>query len=387
MTAWLVRKLIRNADQVEDIEVRAAYGTLASCTGVVVNLLLAAAKFIMGLISGSLAITADAANNLSDAAGSVVTLISVRVAKKPVDHEHPFGHGRMEYIGSLAVGALIVVMGVGLLRDGITAIVSPAQLTVSWLVVGILVASILAKLWLFFYYRKLGKLIHNSTLLAASKDSISDVMATSAVLISLLLTYFFHWSVDGYMGVLVALLVLKAGLSVCRDTVDSLLGGKPDPEKIKQIRDLLLSYDGILGMHDLVLHDYGPGRCVASVHAEVSDKSNIVEIHEVIDNAEREIAQKMHMAICIHMDPIATKNEVVNGVHRQMAEFLKNTDSCLSLHDFRMVDGQDHINLIFDCVLPAGYQHRDELLAALRAYATSLNPRYHLVVQFDTDYT
>lgn len=387
MTAWLIRKFISNAESAQEPEVRAAYGTLGPCTGVVINLLLAAAKFFMGLISGSLAIMADAANNLSDAAGSIVTLISVRVAKKPVDHEHPFGHGRMEYIGSLAVGALIVVMGVGLLRDGVTSIFNPEPLTLSWIVIAILLLSVLAKLWLFFFYRRLGRKINNSTLLAASKDSISDVLATSAVLLSLVLNLAFGWKIDGYIGVLVALVVLKAGIDVCRDTVDSLLGGKPDPEKIQQIRELLMGYEGILGLHDLVLHDYGPGRCIASVHAEVSANSDIVAIHEVIDNAEREIGQKMHMAICIHMDPIVTNDENVNRVHRKMAEYLHNADPCLSLHDFRMVPGQDHINLIFDCVLPAGYKGREELLQGLSAYALSLDPRYRLVVQFDTDFT
>ena len=285
------------------------------------------------------------------------------------------------------MGALIVVMGVGLLRDGVTSIFNPEPLTLSWIVIAILLLSVLAKLWLFFFYRRLGRKINSSTLLAASKDSISDVLATSAVLLSLVLNLAFGWKIDGYIGVLVALVVLKAGIDVCRDTVDSLLGGKPDPEKIQQIRELLMGYEGILGLHDLVLHDYGPGRCIASVHAEVSANSDIVAIHEVIDNAEREIGQKMHMAICIHMDPIVTNDENVNRVHRKMAEYLHNADPCLSLHDFRMVPGQDHINLIFDCVLPAGYKGREELLQGLSAYALSLDPRYRLVVQFDTDFT
>lgn len=384
---WLVRRFVPNAQNTQDQEVRAAYGTLGSCTGVVVNLLLAASKFMMGMISGSLAITADAANNLSDAAGSIVTLISVRLAKKPVDQEHPFGHGRMEYVGSLVVGALIVLMGVTLLKDGITSILHPAALTHSWLVVAVLAFSILMKGWLYFFYRKLGMTIHNGTLIAASKDSFSDVLATAAVLISLLINRIFHLTIDGYMGVLVALIVLKAGIDVCRETMDSLLGSKPDPQKIKQIKELLLKYDEILGVHDLVLHDYGPGRCIASVHAEVSAKSDIVEIHEVIDTAEREISDKMHMAICIHMDPIVTEDENVNRVKKQMTEFLHHTDASLSMHDFRMVPGQEQTNLIFDCVLPAGYQGRDELLKSLKAYALSLDEHYRLVVQFDTDYT
>ena len=387
MTAWLIRRFVPHHDQVTQSGVRAAYGTLASITGIIVNVLLAAGKFLIGLISGSLAITADAANNLSDAAGSVMTLISVRLANKPVDPEHPFGHGRMEYIGSLAVGALIVAMGFSLLRDGLSAILHPEALTVSWVVLVVLALSILGKLWLYFFYRQTGSAIQNGTLLAAAKDSLGDVLSTGAVLLSVVLNAAFGWKLDGWIGLVVAVIVLKAGAEVCRDTVDSLLGGKPDPEKIQQIRELLLAREGILGLHDLVLHDYGPGRCVASVHAEVSAEGNILDIHEMIDDAEREIGEIMHMPICIHMDPIVTTDETTNRVRQQLADFLGAMDASLSMHDFRMVPGEGHTNLIFDCVLPAGYKEKDVLLKALTAYARSLDDRYRLVVQFDTDYT
>ena len=387
MTAWLIRRFVKDYENTENGEVRAAYGTLGSCVGILVNLLLSAGKFLIGLLSGSVAILADAANNLSDAAGSIVALVSTRVARKPVDAEHPFGHGRMEYLGSLGVGLLILVMAFTLLKEGMEAILTPAALSVSWPVLTVLGVSIAVKAWLYFFYRRLGRATDNGTLLAASKDSLGDVLSTGAVLLSVLAYLAFNWAIDGWIGLLVAAVVLKGGFDVCRDTMDSLLGGKPDPEKIRQIRELLLARDGILGIHDLVLHDYGPGRCIASVHAEVSADANIVAIHEVIDDAEREIGQKMHMAICIHMDPIVTSDDKVNHVHQQMSDFLKNTDPCLSLHDFRMVPGQGHINLIFDCVTPAGYKGRDELLKALSAYARSLDGRYRLVVQFDTDYT
>ena len=387
MTAWLIRRFVPHHDQVTQSGVRAAYGTLASITGIIVNVLLAAGKFLIGLISGSLAITADAANNLSDAAGSVMTLISVRLANKPVDPEHPFGHGRMEYIGSLAVGALIVAMGFSLLRDGLSAILHPEALTVSWVVLVVLALSILGKLWLYFFYRKTGSAIQNGTLLAAAKDSLGDVLSTGAVLLSVVLNAAFGWKLDGWIGLVVAVIVLKAGVEVCRDTVDSLLGGKPDPEKIQQIRELLLARKGILGLHDLVLHDYGPGRCVASVHAEVSAEGNILDIHEMIDDAEREIGEIMHMPICIHMDPIVTTDETTNRVRQQLVDFLSAMDASLSMHDFRMVPGEGHTNLIFDCVLPAGYKEKDVLLKALTAHARSLDDRYRLVVQFDTDYT
>ncbi|MBE5800991.1 MAG: cation transporter [Clostridiales bacterium] len=387
MTSWLIKRFVPNCENTGDGKVRTAYATLGATVGIAVNVLLAAAKFLMGVLSGSLAVTADAANNLSDAAGSIVALITTRMAQKPVDADHPFGHGRMEYLGSLAVGALIVVMAVSLLRDGVAAIFNPQPLTVSLVVVIVMVLSVGFKLWLYLFYRKLGKQTQNGTLLATSKDSLSDAIATGAVLLSMLLFTLFGWMIDGYIGVVVALLVLKAGYEVCRDTVDSLLGGKPDPEKIQQIRQMLMSNEGILGIHDLVLHDYGPGRCFASAHAEVSAKGDILAIHEMIDDAERKISRELNMPICIHMDPIVTDDENINQVRRQMEEFLMHTDASLSMHDFRMVPGQGHTNLIFDCVLPAGYKGRQELHQALCAYASSLDERYQLVVEYDTDYT
>lgn len=387
MTAWLIRHFIKDYQNVTDNDVRERYGTLASVTGILVNVLLAALKFLMGLLSGSLAVMADAANNLSDAAGSIVTLITVRLANKPVDQEHPFGHGRLEYIGSLGVGALILLMGLSLLSDAVKGILHPQPLSTSWMVAAVLVFSVLMKLWLYFYYRKLGTAVNNGTLLAAAKDSLGDVLSTGAVLVGILLHMAFHISVDGYIGLAVAIVVLKAGVDVCHDTLDSLLGCKPDPDKIRRIREILLSKPGILGLHDLVLHDYGPGRCIASVHAEVSADGNILDIHEMIDQAEREVAEQMHLPICIHMDPIVTSDETTNRLHRQMADFLRNIDPALSLHDFRLVPGKDRTNLIFDCVLPAGFKDKHALYQSLSAYAKSLNPSYDVVVQFDTDYT
>jgi len=387
LTAWLIRKFVPDAANTNDPEVRASYGTLASIVGILVNLLLAGAKFLMGILSGSLAITADAANNLSDAAGSVVALISVRLARKPVDLDHPFGHGRMEYLGSLAVGVLIVLMGVTLLRDAVLSILHPEPLTVSWVVIAVLALSVLGKWWLYLFYKKTGGDTKNGTLLAAAQDSRGDMLATSAVLLSLALNVAFGWSVDGWIGLVVAFIVLKAGWGVCSETVDSLLGGRPDPEKIEQLRTLLLSREGILGLHDLVMHDYGPGRCFASVHAEVDAGGNILDIHEMIDDAEREVGSIMKMPICIHMDPIVTANEEVNRVRDEMNRFLTAMDASLSMHDFRMVPGEGHTNLIFDCVLPVGYQQKDMVLNALTAHARSLNDTYRLVVMFDTDYT
>ena len=387
MTDWLIRRFVPHAENRQDPAVRTAYGTLGATVGILVNALLAAAKFLMGILSGSLAVTADAVNNLSDAGGSVVALVTTRMAQKPVDQDHPFGHGRMEYLGSLAVGVIIVLMAVGLLRDGITAILEPQRLDVTVVVGVVLILSVLLKGWLYLFYRKVGRLTDNGTLLAAAKDSLSDCIATSAVVISMVLQEIFGWLIDGWIGVIVALIVLKAGYEVCRDTVDSLLGGKPDPEKIRRIKELMLSYDGILGVHDLVLHDYGPGRCIASAHAEVGVDGNILEIHEMIDAAERHIAREMNMPICIHMDPIVTGDAETNELKAKLEDFLTRTDHSLSLHDFRIVPGQETTNVIFDCVLPAGYRGKEQLHQTLSAYLATLDRRYRLVVVFDTDYT
>ena len=332
MTAWLIRTFIKNAENTQDRRVRAAYGVLGSCTGIIVNVVLSVAKLLLGLLTGSLAVTADAINNLSDAAGSIMSLITVKLADKPVDKEHPFGHGRMEYIGALAVGVLIVIAGVQLLREGINAIITPPELKVSALVFVLLAASILAKLWLFVYYRKIAKTIDSSTLAAASKDSLSDVAATSAVVLSVFLQFAFGWHIDGYMSVLVALFVLKTGVDVCRDTIDRLLGEKPDPELTKAIRERLLSYDGILGVHDLVVHDYGPGRRIASAHVEVSATGDIVAVHELIDRAEREVEEELHLTICIHMDPIVTDDADT------IAKKLRKAVTDLSARPLRLVD-------------------------------------------------
>ena len=384
MTDWLVRHFVKNSG--DHASERAAYGVLASGVGIGMNLLLALVKFVLGVVSGSLAVTADAINNLSDAFGSVVSLVSVRLAQKPVDTEHPFGHGRVEYIGSLIVGGFIVMMALNLFREGIAAVLSPRPLQISLPMTVLLLLSLGAKLWLYFFDRKLGKKTESAPLLAAAKDSLSDVAATGAVLASLGLQAGWNLFVDGYVSLLVSLFVLKAGYEVCRDTIGLLLGSQPSPEKVKALRDALLSSEGVLGIHDLVLHDYGPGRCFATVHAEVGVGEDIVAIHELIDQAERDIGEKMNLMLCIHMDPVITNDPKANALKEKLSEYLYSQDERLSLHDFRMVPGDSRINLIFDCVLPAGYSQKENLLSALAEYVKSLDSRYALIVHFDQEY-
>ena len=310
----LAQRLIRPGESPSDQPVRKRLGTFASAVGIGTNILLSLTKVIIGTLTGSLAVTADAVNNLSDAAGSIVSLISVRVAQKPIDREHPFGHGRIEYLGALGVGALILVMGLELLKSGVSGIITPQAMRFAWVPFLILLFSIAVKGALFFFYRDAGRLIDADSLKAASRDSLSDVLATSAVALSMVIGQFTAFPVDGMMSIIVALLVLKTGFDVVRDQMDTLMGAKTNPELGRQIIAMLNQYDEILGTHDLMIHDYGPGRCVASIHAEVPADANLVAIHEVIDRAESDISRALHIPICIHIDPIVVGDPIFDSI-------------------------------------------------------------------------
>ena len=386
MIQFLIRRFIKDPENTGDQRVREAYGTLGSVTGIALNLLLSLSKILLGFITGSVAVMADGVNNLSDAGGSLITLVAVRMAQKPQDEEHPFGHGRIEYLGALGVGMLIGVFGLELLQSGVEGILHPEAAGFSWLTVGILAAGVLVKLWMGRFYSVLGQKTENPTLLAASKDSLSDVLATGAVALSAVATMLFGWPMDGYVGTLVSLLVLKAAWDVLRETVSRLLGSAPDKEKGDRILEMLLRYPGVLGAHDLVLHDYGPGRAMASVHAEVAADSDLVAIHEVIDNAEREISRELNIPICIHMDPVLTHDEKTETARAQMAAYLASLTPPLKLHDFRRVPGNRNINLVFDVLLPPQEHNLDALRDGICAHARTLDPRYRCVIHFDRDY-
>lgn len=386
MIKWIIRLFIREPENTSDQRVRGQYGTLGSVVGISVNVLLSVVKFLVGTFTGSVAVTADAANNLSDAGGSIISLISIRLAQKPVDREHPFGHGRMEYLGALGVGMLILLMGVELLLSGVDSILHPVRPAFGWVPLILMIFSILMKVWLYFFYTHVGKKIDASALLAAAKDSISDVLATSAVALSMVIGVFTAFPVDGVMGVIVAALVLKAGFDVCKDTIDSLMGGKPDKELGRRIIDMLMKYDKILGTHDLILHDYGPGRCVASVHAEVPADGNLLELHEMIDQAEREISTELNIPICIHMDPIVSGDPETDRVAAQLNDYLKGRGEGLMLHDLRRVPGAKQINLVFDVVVPAGYKDVKALEQDICAEARRIDPCHNCVIHFDVDY-
>lgn len=371
---------------IPDQEMRKKIGTLGSGAGMVLNILLSVMKMLLGFLIGSVAITADGVNNLSDAGGSLVALISVRMAQKPQDEDHPFGHGRIEYLGALAVGVLIAFFGVELIKSGVESILAGKPSAFSILSFVLLVLGVIVKAWMSVFYRKLGKMTDNPTLLAAAKDSMGDAVSTTVITLATLISHVSGWPLDGYAGVLVALLVLKAAWDVLSDTVNRLLGGKPDKELGRSIVKMLLEYPGILGVHDLVIHDYGPGRSMASIHAEVDSKSDLVAIHEVIDTAEREMAEKLQLPICIHMDPVVSGDEKTEAARAGMAAYLSSLQPPLSMHDFRRVPGARNINLIFDVVLPPDVRKTDVLLSGIQAHAASMDARYRCVVHFDRDY-
>ncbi len=382
----LCKKHIHHRFGASEQKTRDAWGMVGSLTGIVVNFLLAAIKFIAGILSGSVAAVADAANNLSDAGGSFISLLAVRLSARRETENNPFGFGRMEYLGTLGVGLIILFMGVELFKSGIDSILHPEAIVFSWLTFVMLVVSVLGKLWLYVIYRKIALPIQNTTLLAAAKDSLSDCISTLAVILSMLCSHFFGLKIDGVVGLLVSLLVLKAGWDVLSDTVSRLLGGKPDKELGDRIIERVLQYDYVQGVHDFVMHDYGPGRCMASIHVEVPSDGNLIAMHEVIDRMERDIDEEMHIPLCVHMDPVTKLSAEEKQVERLISDFLAAYEPPLKMHDFRVVPGKKRINLIFDIVTPPGFQHEEKLMDEICAYARSIDERYACVVHCDKDY-
>ena len=382
----LARKLLRPGENPKDQAVRKRLGTLGSGVGVAVNILLTALKLFVGSVTGSVAVVSDAVNNLSDAAGSAVSLVTMRMASKPIDKEHPFGHGRAEYLGALAVGVMIIVMGVEMLKAGVGSILDPQPLSLNVVTFVLLVLSVLVKGGLYLFYNGVGKLIDFASLIAAAKDSLSDMLATTAVVVSTVVAMIWDFPIDGIMGVLVALLVFKAGFEVVREMLDNLLGGRPDPELGREIISRLMTYDCILGTHDLLIHDYGPGRCFASVHAEVPADGDILALHEVIDRAEHEVGAALNVPLCIHMDPIVTGDARIDAAVAHLSQTLREMDEAYMLHDLRMVPGECRTNLVFDVVIPAGCTQNKRIIERLTAAAKELDERYFCVIHFDIDY-
>lgn len=387
MVSLLSKIFIKNRDDITNPAVRKAYGSLCSALGITLNVLLFAGKYAAGLISGSIAITADAFNNLSDAGSSAISLIGFRLAGKKPDPDHPFGHGRLEYISGLCVAALILVMGVELLISSVEKIISPEPVENGLLPAIILIVSIGVKVYMSLYNRAIGKKISSSAMLATATDSLSDSVATAVVLLSMLVSYLFSVNIDGYAGVLVALFILFAGMGVARDTLSPLLGQAPDPELVRKIEDIVMARDEIIGMHDLVVHDYGPGRLMISLHAEVDGRGDIFELHDAVDVVERTLAQELGCEATIHMDPVVCDDERVDAEHARLLEIIADLGDVLSIHDFRMVAGPSHTNLVFDAVIPGGLSKTaEEVRKEICQAVEEKMPGRFAVVTVDTSY-
>lgn len=387
MQNWLVKKFVHDYENVHDINVRASYGKLSGKVGIFCNAFLFAVKFIMGTISGSVSITADAVNNLSDAASSVISLIGFKMAEKPADEDHPYGHARYEYLSGLTVAVMIILIGFELFKTSFDKVIHPSTVDFSIALVIVLAVSILIKLWMAFFNKSLGKKINSSALEATAADSRNDVISTSAVLVAAVISHFFKINLDGYMGIAVAVFILYSGIGLVKDTLDPLLGKAPEPELVDYIQKKILSYDGVLGTHDLMIYDYGPGRKFASVHVEMAAEGDVLKSHDVIDNIERDFLSKDNLNIIVHYDPIVTKDDIVNDFRSWLMEQVKSIDPHLSIHDLRIVPGNSHTNLVFDCVMPHCINMSpSELKAEIRRLVNIKYPNYYCIITIDSSY-
>ena len=386
MIGVLAKVFIRN--QKDESKVRQAYGMLCGVVGIFLNILLFAGKFLAGTISNSIAITADAFNNLSDAASSLVTLLGFHFAGAKPDPDHPYGHGRIEYISGLGVAALILIMAYELVKDSVKKILHPGQTECSALIVAILLIAVLVKFYMFFYNHTIGKKINSAAMRATALDSLSDMAATSVVLLATLVAHFTGLQIDGYCGVAVGLFICYAGINAAKDTLNPLLGQAPDPEEVEKIKEIVMSHEKVCGIHDPIVHDYGPGRQMISLHAEVPAEDNILEIHDEIDLIEMELKQKLHCDATIHMDPVITTDEHLKQLKEQVTEIVEGIDERISLHDFRIVSGPSHTNLIFDIVVPFKCKLEDEALIEeiQRRVQKEIGANYFTVIQIDRYY-
>ena len=392
MTELLIKLFVKNSDNFENKRVREDYGTLASFMGIISNILLSVIKITAGFLSHSISIIADGFNNFMDMGSSVITMIGFKVSSKPADKDHPYGHGRMEYLSAFIVSVLILFVGIELLRESAGAIISSEKQPVySVTSIIILCVSILIKFWLFFFNRKIAKKIDAGPLFATAQDSLNDCIATMAILVSVIITKFVSlpFNIDAVMGIGVSLFILYSGIMLAKDTINIILGKPPEAELIENIERIILSFEGFIGVHDLIVHNYGPGREFASVHVEVPQNIDIVKCHERIDICEKLIKEKLDVELVIHMDPVETDNEEINLAKSAISEALKEIHEGLTLHDFRMTPKSDNrTNFIFDVVIPAEFKMSEkELRKKIDNLVKEINPTYYTVITFDNDFT
>ncbi|MGL5153184.1 MAG: cation diffusion facilitator family transporter [Clostridium sp.] len=387
----LIKKFIKNSDDITNDKVRSSYGVLGGVVGIVVNTILFLVKLSVGLLSQSIAVTADAFNNLSDAASSIITIIGFKMADKPADAEHPFGHGRVEYISALIVAFMVILVGLQFIKSSFERIINPEAINFEVIPFVLLLISIFLKYWLSVFNKFIGNKINSSALKAAGVDALGDVFTSSCVVISFLIAKFTTFPLDGYIGVVVAGFIVFSGYSLVKETLNPLLGEAPDPELVKSIEEMVLSYEHISGVHDLIVHNYGPGRCMASIHAEIPADINIMKIHDIIDDAEREISEKLRIYLVIHMDPICLKNDEINQAYSEVKKIIKYNPLIKSMHDFRIVGEGLKKNLIFDIVVnPVSLKNimtEEELKSDISSAIKDIHPNYNCIITVDRDFT
>lgn len=387
MTNFLIKHFVKDAEKTENGKVRESYGRLSGIVGIICNVILSGSKFFAGLIFGSVSVMADAANNLTDAMSSLVTLIGFKLSGKPADKEHPYGHERIEYVAGLIVSFLILFIGVELVKMSFGKVISGEKASTGTLAMITLVVSVCVKLWMFAFNRKIGKKIDSSVIYATSQDSLNDAIATSAVLASAIISRFSGFNLDGYAGIAVAVYIIISGIGLIKDTADPLLGVAPTFEFTDKIQKKIMAYDGVDGLHDLIIHNYGPNRCFASVHLEVSAKQDILISHDIADSIERDFKRDMGVDLVVHLDPIVKDDETVNSAKAMVVEILKEIDPIITHHDFRMVKGTTHSNLIFDICVPVDYKLRDdELIDTIVSAVHTRERSYECVITVDKNY-
>ena len=388
MTDLLVKMFVKNYEDTDNISVRTAYGVLASGVGIACNVLLSLAKMMVGMLLHSVSVMADAFNNLSDAGSSIIGLVGVKMAEKPADEDHPFGHGRIEYVAALIVAFLVIEVGFTFFKDSISKIRHPEELRFQMVSIVILGMSILVKLWLGMFNKKLGKKIDSQVMMATAADSLGDVIATAATVVSIVFWKVTGINIDGFVGLGVSLVVMWAGIGIARDTLEPLIGEATTPEDYRRIKKFVEKYDGIMGSHDLIVHNYGPGRSMASIHAEVPNNVSIEVSHEIIDRIERDAAKELGIFLVIHMDPLETEDQTVLKVRKKTEKAVEELDSRCSIHDFRRVKGEDQINLIFDLVVPREYSEKkgDELMIRVIERMQEIDKRYQCVITLENSF-
>lgn len=388
MNNFLCRIFVKDYENTKDPAVRERYGKFAGIIGILSNVVLCAAKILVGAISGSIAIIADGVNNLADASSSIITLAGFKLSSMPEDKEHPYGHARIEYISGMIVSVLIVVVGIELIKSSADKIMHPSPLEFSWSIVIVLLLAIVIKIWQALFNINIGKRINSLTLTATGTDSRNDVIATTVVLISIIVGKLTGLQIDGYMGCLVALFIIWSGIGLVKETMSPLLGEAPDPELVNAISEMALSYDGVLGIHDLVVHNYGPGRIFASIHIEVDAEADMMESHDMIDNIEREMARKLHIEITGHLDPVRTNDPVVKKMIQLTSAVAAQIDGVSNIHDLRIVTGPTHTNVIFDTVVASDCKlSYKEIHEAFQKAVKAEGENYFVVINFDKPYT